>query len=321
MENDLVLIGRNTLRKEAEALSAYVSTLDTNFSKACEMIYSCQGTVILTGMGKSGLVARKWFSTFLSTGTKSYFINPAEASHGDLGIIRPGDILIALSYSGETAELSYVLRHAREIGIPIIAVTGNVLSSLSKQANLTLSVYLSEEACPLGLAPTTSTTLMMALGDAVATVQMKMRGFTEKDFGRLHPGGSLGRKLWLRVNELMHKEDALPIVSPDSSLENVLMEMTKKRLGITAVVENSKVVGIITDGDLRRYFQKNKLGKDAKAVDLMSKNPKTIDAKALAVEAREMMEQNRIHHLIIQDSNQKLLGVLHLDDLLKNKVL
>ncbi len=321
MENDLVLIGRNTLRKEAEALSAYVNTLDENFSKACEMIYGCQGTVILTGMGKSGLVARKWFSTFLSTGTKSYFINPAEASHGDLGIIRSGDILIALSYSGETAELSYVLRHAKEIGIPVIAVTGNVLSSLSKQANLSLSVFLSEEACPLGLAPTTSTTLMMALGDAVATVLMQMRGFTEKDFGRLHPGGSLGRRLWLRVNELMHKEEALPIVSPNSSLENVLMEMTKKRLGITAVVDNGKTLGIITDGDLRRYFQKNKMGKDAVATDLMSKNPKTIDAKALAVEAREMMEVHRIHHLIIQDENQKLVGVLHLDDLLKNKVL
>lgn len=320
MENDLVLIGRNTLRKEAEALSAYVNFLDENFSKACEMIYGCQGTVLLTGMGKSGLVARKWFSTFLSTGTKSYFINPAEASHGDLGIVRPGDVLIALSYSGETAELGYVLRHAKEFKIPVIAVTGNVLSSLSKQADLTLSVYLSEEACPLGLAPTTSTTLMMALGDAVASVLMQMRGFTEKDFGRLHPGGSLGRRLWLRVSELMHKEDELPMVGPEDALERVLVEMTQKRLGAAVVVKEKKVLGIITDGDLRRYFQKQKFGTEIKAADLMTKNPKNIAANALAVEAREMMEQNRIHHLLVQEEQGKLLGILHQDDLLKNKV-
>ncbi len=320
MESDLVLIGRNTLRKEAEALAAYVNYLDENFSKACEMIFACQGTVVLTGMGKSGLVARKWFSTFLSTGTKSYFINPAEASHGDLGIIRQGDILIALSYSGETAELSYVLRHAKEIGIPVIAVTGNLTSSLSKQAALTLSVYLSEEACPLGLAPTTSTTLMMALGDAVATVLMQLRGFTEKDFGRLHPGGSLGRRLYLRVGELMHKDDALPMVSPDESFEKVLLVMTQKRLGVAVVVKDEKVLGIITDGDLRRYFQSQKFGKDAKAIDLMTKKPKHIAETSLAVEAREMMEVNRVHHLLVQNDQGKLLGILHQDDLLKNKV-
>ena len=321
MENDLVLIGRQILKKEAEALSAFVNTLDQSFARACELIFNCQGTVLLTGMGKSGLVARKWASTFSSTGTKSYFINPAEASHGDLGIIRPKDILVALSYSGETEELSYILRHARENEITTIGVTGNPKSSLARQASLLLSVYLSEEACPLGLAPTTSTTIMMALGDALASALMQMRGFTEVDFARLHPGGTLGRKLWLRVSELMHKGEAIPRVSSADKLERVLVEMTQKRLGVAVVLENEKIVGLITDGDIRRYFQNRKMNSDGNASDLMTKDPKRIDSKSLAMEAREMMEKNSIHHLLIVNEREELQGVVHLDDLLRHKVL
>jgi arabinose-5-phosphate isomerase len=321
LTNDLVLLGRKTIRKEAEALSSFVNQIDESFSKACEMLFQCKGTVLLSGMGKSGLVARKWSSTFSGTGTKSYFINPAEASHGDLGIIRSGDILIALSNSGETEELANVLRHAKEIGIPMIAVTGNPKSSLATQASLLLSVYLSEEACPLGLSPTTSTTLMMALGDAIAVTMMQMRGFTERDFAQLHPGGSLGRRLWLRVNEVMHKGISLPTSSLTDKLDTVLLEMTKKCLGMTVVVENEKIMGVITDGDLRRYFQNHQFNGNATAADLMTKNPKRISSMALALEAREIMEKNSIHQLLIVDENDKLQGVLHIHDLMRKKVM
>lgn len=318
--NDLVLLGKRTIQKEAEALSSFVGQLDDTFSDACDLVFGCKGTVLLTGMGKSGLVARKWSSTFSGTGTKSYFINPAEASHGDLGIIRTGDILIALSNSGETEELSSVTRHAREIGIPIIAVTSNPESSLGRQSAVVLSVYLSEEACPLGLSPTTSTTLMMALGDAIAVALMQMRGFTEKDFARLHPGGSLGRRLWLRVGELMHKGSSIPVSRADDTFDQVLLEMTAKVLGMTVVMEKDQVLGIVTDGDLRRFFQKQKTSTNALAKEIMTKNPKRVSEHALAIEAREIMEKNSIQHLLVVDDSDKLLGVLHLQDLLRRKV-
>jgi arabinose-5-phosphate isomerase len=318
--DDLLLAGRSIIQKEGEALLSFVGTLNESFSSVCRQIMSCKGTVLLTGMGKSGLIARKWASTFLSTGTRSYFINPAEASHGDLGIIRTGDILIALSYSGETDELSSVLRYARENEIPIIGVTGNIESSLAKQSSQVLSVYLSEEACPLGLAPTTSTTVMMALGDGLAMTLMQMRGFTEKDFARLHPGGSLGRKLWLRVTELMHSGEALPLVEPDAKLEDVLVVMTQKRLGAAIVVKGDEILGVVTDGDLRRLFQKGKMSADLTAQQIMTRDPKRLPANALAVEARELMEKNLIQQLLIVDNMGKLVGILHLHDLLRKKV-
>jgi arabinose-5-phosphate isomerase len=318
--DDLLLSGRQTIRKEADALAAFVETLDGNFSEVCRKIFDSKGTVLLTGMGKSGLVARKWASTFLSTGTRSYFINPAEASHGDLGIVRPEDVLIALSYSGETDELNSILRYARENEIAIIGVTGNTNSSLAKQSSIVLSVFLNEEACPLGLAPTTSTTLMMALGDAITVTLMQMRGFTEKDFARLHPGGSLGRRLWLRVTELMHGGSALPVVSPQDSVEHVLVEMTQKRLGCTVVLENDEIRGIITDGDLRRLFQKGKLNSNLTAEQMMTPDPKRIEVTALADEAREVMEKGLIQQLLIVDKEGKLKGIIHLHDLFRKKV-
>jgi arabinose-5-phosphate isomerase len=271
-------------------------------------------------MGKSGLVARKWASTFASTGTKAYFINPAEASHGDLGIVRPEDILIALSYSGETEELGHVLRHARECGVSSIGVTGNPTSSLARQTDVLLSVELSEEACPLGLAPTTSSTIMMALGDALAVTLMQMRGFTEREFARLHPGGSLGRKLWLRVSELMHRGDSLPLVRAEDRFDGVLLEMTRKCLGLAVVIDGERALGVITDGDLRRGFQRG-MTSDTKAHHWMTVSPKSILPDALSVEAREMMEKFSIHHLLVNDAAGKLVGVLHLKDLLKAKVL
>ncbi len=321
MNSDLLLIGRRAIEKEGQALSALAPTLGDSFVKACELIFACKGTVLMTGMGKSGLVARKWASTFSSTGTKAYFINPAEAPHGDLGILHGDDLVVALSYSGETEELGYVLRHAKELGIPTIGVTGSPESSLARQTSLLLSVQVSEEACPLGLAPTTSTTLMMALGDALAVTLIQMRGFTENDFARLHPGGSLGRKLWLRVDSLMHAGTAIPKVDPQGSFAQVLMEMTQKRLGLTVVMEGEEIRGIITDGDLRRYFQRKGGNTQSVAGDLMTTHPKTISVKALAVEAREVMENNKIHQLLVVDSQGKLVGVIHLQDLLRAKVL
>ncbi|MBI1861660.1 MAG: KpsF/GutQ family sugar-phosphate isomerase [Deltaproteobacteria bacterium] len=319
MNSDWLIVGRRTIQKESEALAELAKTLEDSFVTAVERIRDCQGTVLLTGMGKSGLVARKWSSTFSSTGTKSYFINPAEAPHGDLGIVHPNDILIALSNSGETEELGVILRHARETGISTIGVTSNPASSLSRQVELLLPIRVKGEACPLNLAPTTSTTLMMAMGDALAIVLMQMKGWTEKNFARLHPGGSLGRRLWLRVDELMHRSEALPLVGATDSLDRVLIEMTEKRLGLAIVREGDQVLGLITDGDLRRHLQKRKVDREAVASDLMTTKPKTVTIDALAVEARELMEKNKIQHVLVMDEGA-LVGVVHLQDLLRAKV-
>jgi len=319
--NDIILIGRKALEREAQALSQYVNTLNESFSLACQKILKCEGTVLLTGMGKSGLVARKWASTFASTGTKAYFINPAEASHGDLGIMHSQDLLIALSFSGETEELGAILRYAKELEMVRIGVSGNAQSSLSQQCDVNLSVVISQEVCPLNLAPTTSTTLMMALGDAIAVTLMQMRGFTEKDFARLHPGGSLGRKLWLKVRDVMHGESALPKVSPNDSWNQVLMTMTEKRLGLAIVVQDDEVLGVITDGDLRRFLQSGKKVEASKAQDLMTRTPKFIHEDSLVVDARELVENNSIQQLLVKNNSGTLTGVVHVYDLLKKKVL
>ncbi len=321
MQNDLVLTGRRTLQQEAEALASMVDTLDESFARACEALLACRGAVVLTGMGKSGLVARKWASTFLSTGTKAYFLNPAEASHGDLGLIRSDDILVALSLSGETEELRSVLSFAKESEVPCIAVTQNPASSLATQATIVLPVQVREEACPLGLAPTTSTTLMMALGDAVAVTLMKMRGFSEKDFARFHPGGSLGRRLWLHVGALMHTGEKIARVAPSTGIQEVLFEMTSKCLGLAVVMDGEEVKGVITDGDLRRAFQSKGFEAELRAQDILTTNPRRIRHTLLAVEAAEIMALNSIQQLLIDDDSGQLVGVLHLYDLLRAKVI
>jgi arabinose-5-phosphate isomerase len=322
MTSDLILTGRKAIAQEAHALQIFGQSLDATFEDACHLLLNCEGTVLLTGMGKSGLVARKWASTFLSTGTRAYFINPAEAPHGDLGILRDKDILVALSYSGETEELGAILRHASDSGIKTIGVTGNPASSLAKAADIVISVKLSEEACPLNLAPTTSTTVMMALGDALSITLMQKKGFTERDFARLHPGGSLGKRLWLKVSALMHSGGEIPRVDLNDTLERVLVEMTQKRLGCAVVEGHDLVHGIITDGDLRRFFQRNgRVGDSARAADLMTPSPRVISGDALAVEAREVMEKHAIHQLVVNSADGKLLGILHLDDLLRAKVI
>jgi arabinose-5-phosphate isomerase len=298
-----------------------VDSLNFDFSEACQRIQKCQGTVLLTGIGKSGLVARKWSSTFASTGTKSYFINPAEASHGDLGMMHSEDLLIALSYSGETEELGAIVRHAKDNHLFRIAVTGSQTSSLSSQCDLTLCVSIPEEVCPLNLAPTTSTTVMMALGDALAVTLMQLKGFTEKDFARLHPGGALGKRLWLKVKDVMHGVEAIPRVAAQDSWKSVLLTMTEKRLGLAVVMTDETVLGVITDGDLRRFLQSGKFKEGAIAQDFMTLDPKFISEDALVVEARELVEENSVQQILVKNSKGALSGVLHVYDLLKKKVI
>lgn len=319
--SEIISLGKKALKREAAALSSFVDSIDSGFVLACEKILGCEGTILLTGIGKSGLIARKWASTFASTGTKAYFINPAEASHGDLGILHPTDLLISLSYSGETEELGTIVRHAKESGVYRIAVTGNKESSLAKQSNLSLSVYTSEEVCPLNLAPTTSTTLMVALGDAIAVTLMQLRGFTERDFARLHPGGSLGQRLWLKVKDLMHSGESIPKVNPEDHWQNVLLTMTEKRLGLAVVIEQDRVLGVITDGDLRRFIQSGKMDERARAREIMTTQPKFVSENSLVVDAREIVEQNSVQQLLVQDDDGRLTGVIHVYDLLKKKVL
>lgn len=313
--------GRRVLEAEASALKDFAARLDDRFAAAVALLEMRRGTVVVTGMGKSGLVGRKWASTFASTGTRAYFLNPAEAQHGDLGVVEPDDVVVALSWSGETEELAPTLRFARESKVPVLAVTSRAESSLARQATALLELPDVKEACPLGLAPTTSTTLMMALGDALAVALMERRGFGEKDFARLHPGGTLGRRLWLRVEELMHRGEAIPRVGPGASFEDVLVTMTSKRLGLAVVVEDDRAVGIITDGDLRRFLQRKDYDGQATAAAMMTARPKTLSADALAVEAREQMESSRIQHLVVVDSAGALVGILHFHDLLRAKVL
>jgi arabinose-5-phosphate isomerase len=312
--------GKSILKEEALALLSFSESLNKNFSTAIETILNCKGTVLITGMGKSGIIAQKWSSTFSSLGTKSYYINPAEASHGDLGIIHEQDILIALSFSGETEELNFILKFARERNIPIIGITGNLKSSLAEKSLLNILIPIEKEA-GVGFAPTTSTTLMLALGDSIAMTLAEHKGFSAVDFAKLHPGGSLGKRYHLKVSELMHSDRAIPLVSASTTLENTLLEMTNKRLGCAIVHENNSLLGIITDGDLRRHFQKNPLTQQTTAKDLMTLNPKTISPKALAFAAKEVMEQNKIQQLIVCDETNKLVGILHIQDLMRANVI
>ena len=309
------------LEKEAKALLDFSKDLSPAFSDVCEKILQLRGTVLVTGMGKSGIVARKWASTFSSTGTRAYFINPAEAPHGDLGIIGPEDILMVLSNSGETEELSFLLEFAKTKTIPIVGITQNLVSSLATSSDFVLEIPKHQEAEPLNLAPTTSTTLMMALGDALAVTLMQEKKFTERDFASLHPAGTLGKRYARKVKQLMHQGEEIPKVQSHYSISAVLIEMTSKRLGLAVVFDRDTQIGIVTDGDLRRFFQKNGLKENATAKDMMSANPKAISEEALAYEARLLMEKNQIQQLLVSNSQGELTGILHFHDLLKAKII
>lgn len=302
---------------EADGIAALAGALNADFSRALDLIMACQGRVIVSGMGKSGHVAHKIAATMASTGTPSFFVHPAEASHGDLGMITRGDVVLALSNSGETAELSDLVAHTRRFRIPLIAITGRKPSSLADNADVALVLPAAAEACPMGLAPTTSTTMTLALGDAIAVALMERRGFTADDFQLRHPGGKLGRQL-LKVSDIMHGGNELPLVSPKTTMDKALIEISAKRFGCVGVVDaKSKLLGVVTDGDLRRNMSPKLLSKTAGEV--MTASPVTIRPQALADEALGVMNARSITTLFVVDKG-KTVGILHIHDCLRSGV-
>ena len=316
-----LLLARDILLLEANEINALASRLDTQFSDAVNLILHCKGRVVVSGMGKSGHIGGKIASTLASTGTPAFFMHPAEASHGDLGMITRGDIVIALSNSGESDEILAILPPLKRLGASIIAITGNDASTLAKAADIHLSAHVAKEACPLGLAPTSSTTVALALGDALALCVLDLRDFTADDFARSHPGGSLGRRLLIHVSDLMRSGEHVPKVLAHDRLTQGLLEMSRKGLGLTAIVDAAnKPAGIFTDGDLRRAFEKNINVSSALMADVMHMNPLTINQDQLAIAAVEMMEQHKINALLVTDDAGFLVGALNMHDLLLAKV-
>jgi len=310
---------RRVLRIEAEALNDMQARLDSRFERAVEMLLACKdhkGRVVVTGMGKSGLIGRKIAATFSSTGTPSVFLHPAEALHGDLGMLQAGDTVLAVSYGGETEEIVALLGTMKRLGLPLVTLTGNPRSSLAQSSDVVLDTSVREEACSLNLAPTASTTAAMALGDALAVALLERRGFNHDDFAALHPGGRLGKKL-LRVRDLMHSGEALPKVQAGTRMPDVIYEMSRKGLGMTTVVDgNGALAGIITDGDLRRLMEKQRGAVlDLTAAECMTANPVTIAAEEFASAALRVMEQRKITSVVVVDGAQRVAGVVHLHDL------
>ncbi len=307
-------VARRVLRLEAGGLEALADALDARFSAAVDMLAAADGRIIVSGMGKSGQIGRKIASTLASVGRPALFVHPAEASHGDLGMIAPGDAVLALSNSGETEELTDLINHAKRFAIPLIAITGAADSTLAQAADLVLVLPGEAEACPFGLAPTTSTTMALALGDALAVALIERMGFSETDFHALHPGGKLGRKL-LRVADLMHGHDELPVTGPQTTMADALIVMTQKRFGCVGVVDHAgRLIGIVTDGDLRRHMSDGLL--QAKTADIMTASPRTIRPQALASEALGIMNGNRITSLFVIE-NDRPIGILHIHDCLR----
>lgn len=309
---------KQVLRIESTAVGDLVNKLDDKFVKAVKTIIESNGRVVLTGIGKSGLIARKIVATMNSTGTAAIYLHPTDALHGDLGMVRKGDIVIFLSKSGSTEELYDLILMFKRMGVPLIGMVGNKNSKLGRECDIFLDVSVSEEACPHDLAPTASTTSALAMGDALAVALLEMRGFTADDFAQLHPAGSLGKRLSLYIREIMYKDDDVPKVEKDATIKDIILEITSKRLGTTCVVDGKgKLVGVITDGDLRRILEKTLEIKDLTAKDIMSANPKTIKQEYLASFAIQRMEQFSITSLIVVDDNDKPVGLVHLHDLVK----
>jgi arabinose-5-phosphate isomerase len=307
---------KRVLRVESEAIAGLIERLDARFEKAVELLHACKGRVVVTGLGKSGLVGRKIAATFASTGTPALFLHTGEALHGDLGMLTAGDVMLAISASGETAELIELLETVKRLGVPLLALTANPKSTLAQASNIVLDIAVKEEACSLNLAPTASTAAAMAMGDALAIALLERRGFKAEDFAALHPGGRLGNKL-RRVESLMHQGENAPSVLPTTKMPDVIYEMSRKGLGLAAVTEaNGKLLGIITDGDLRRVMQKRQENVLAlTAADCMTKNPITLTRTELAASALRIMEEKKITSLLITDPEGKLEGVLHIHDL------
>jgi len=313
--------GKRVLGIEARAVQALIDRLDDRFVQAVDLLYGCKGKVVVSGMGKSGLVGQKIAATMASTGTPAFFLHPAEGIHGDLGMVGRYDALVAISNSGEVQEVLQLLPYMERMGIPIVAMTGRPGSTLAKHSNVVLDVSVSEEACPMGLAPTASTTATLALGDALALALLQRRGFKEEDFAQFHPGGALGRRLLVRVKDLMHAGPDVPTVEESATGTTAMLEMTAKKLGMTTVVDRAGALsGVITDGDLRRFIQRGGDFLKATASELASRNPKSIGPDDLAAKAVEMMERHSITTLVVIEGAQKIVGVIHLHDLLKNGI-
>jgi arabinose-5-phosphate isomerase len=314
-------LAERVLRMEAEAILALIPRLDERFDRAVDLLFRCGGRVIVTGMGKSGLIGRKIAATLASTGTPAYFLHAAEGVHGDLGMVARGDVVLALSNSGETDELLAILPLLKRLGVPIVLLTGNSTSTLARQADVVLDVAVAEEACPMNLAPTASTTAALAMGDALAMALLDLRALRPEDFAALHPRGHLGWRTLFRVADLMHTGEEVPGVTADTPMKDVIVEMTRKRLGMTTVVDaGGQLVGVITDGDLRRAHLRPESIVTLRAGDVASRSPKTVDAGDLAVKALEIMETFAITSLVILDVAQRPVGVIHMHDVLRAKI-
>ncbi len=317
-DDDLVALGRQALTVEIDGLRAQVPRLGWEFARACRICLECRGRVVVTGMGKSGHIGGKIAATLASTGTPAFFVHPGEASHGDVGMITRDDAVLALSNSGETEEILTIVPVIARLGVPLIAFTGNASSALARAAAVHMDIGVPAEACPLNLAPTASTTAALAVGDALAVALLKARGFTEEDFARSHPSGSLGRRLLLHVGDVMRTGAAVPTVRPDTPLSEGLLEVTRKGLGMTAIVdEDGRVLGVFTDGDLRRALDDSADLHSTRMEQVMSRHAKTVRPTALAAEAVHLMETHRITSLVVVDAGQKIVGALNVHDLLR----
>ena len=314
-------VGRRVLDIEARAVQALIQRLDGGFSDAVDLLYACKGKVVISGMGKSGLIGQKIAATMASTGTPSFFLHPAEGLHGDLGMLARKDLLIAISNSGETQEILQLLPFMERMGIPILSIVGRMSSTLAKNSAVALDVSVAEEACPMGLAPTASTTVTLAMGDALAVALLEKRGFKEQDFAQFHPGGTLGRRLLVKVRDVMHRGQDVPQVRETVLGSVAILEMSAKKLGMTTVVDRAgTLVGVITDGDLRRFLQQGGDFSKVTAGSLASRHPKLIGPDELAAKAVEMMERYGITTLVVADNEKRIVGVAHLHDLLKHGI-
>jgi len=311
-------LGKAVLKTEAEAINDLIDRLDEKFNRACEMMLACEGRIVVIGMGKSGHIGGKIAATLASTGSPSFFVHPGEASHGDMGMITSKDVVIALSNSGETAEILTILPLIKRLAVPLVSLTGKPSSELARSADVNLDISVRNEACPHDLAPTSSTTATLAMGDALAIALLQARGFTAEDFARSHPGGSLGRKLLLHVEQIMHTGDTIPYVSVNALLGAALLEMTRKSLGMTAIVdEGMKIIGIFTDGDLRRTLDMGLDIHNTPITDIMTSHCKVATKGMLAAEALQLMDKHKINALLVADENHQLIGALNMHDMLR----
>lgn len=317
-KTDFQRLGQEVVATELAEITALQSRIDENFSQACELLLNCKGRIVVTGMGKSGHIGGKIAATLASTGSPAFFVHPGEASHGDLGMITKNDVVIALSNSGYTAEIATIIPILKRFAVPLISMTGDKSSTLATEANINLDVSVSKEACPHDLAPTSSTTVALVMGDALAVALLQARGFTAEDFALSHPGGSLGKRLLLHVSDIMHTDDRLPKVPQTATVSEALLEMSKKGLGMTAIVDQQdKVLGVYTDGDLRRSLDKNIDVHNALISDVMTKNCRTTTADELAAGIVKIMDDHGINGLLVTDEKNKLIGALNMHDILR----